>query len=157
MKKLAFLIAVPLAAGIPFAVTSAGAASAASGGAVASSGTVVKTAHTKLGTVLVGPNGHTLYLFELDKGTTSHCSGTCAAGWPPLTTSGSPHASGGASASKLGTTTRSGGVKQVTYNGHPLYYFVGDTAAGQTKGEGLKAFGASWYVLSPSGSKIDKS
>ncbi len=154
MKKLAILIAVPLVAAVSFAVTSAGAASAASGGVVASAGTVVSTAHTKLGAILVGPNGHTLYLFEGDHGSTSHCSGACAGGWPPLTTSGSPRAAGGAKASKLGTTTRAGGVKQVTYDGHPLYYFVEDTKAGQTSGEGVTAFGAAWYVLSSSGAKI---
>lgn len=151
MHKLAILVAVPLA------VAATGGAAAAGPAAHVSAGTVVSTAHTKLGTVLVGPNGRTLYLFEKDTGTTSHCTGACAAGWPPLTTAGSPRAAGGGKASKLGTTTRAGGVKQVTYNGHPLYYFVGDTRAGTTTGEGLKAFGASWYVLAPSGSKIDNS
>jgi predicted lipoprotein with Yx(FWY)xxD motif len=58
--------------------------------------------------------------------------------------------------SKLGTTKRKNGKKQVTYNGHPLYYYSGDNKAGQANGEGLDAFGAEWYVLSKSGNKVDK-
>ena len=64
-------------------------------------------------------------------------------------------AGGAVSASKLGTTTRSDGTKQITYNGHPLYFFVKDGDAGDAYGEGVKAFGADWYVLAPSGNKID--
>jgi predicted lipoprotein with Yx(FWY)xxD motif len=119
--------------------------------------TTVSARHTSLGTVLVGPNGRTLYLFEKDKGGKSSCSGACASVWPPLTTSGTPKASGGVRSSLLGTTKRAGGVKQVTYKGHPLYYYVTDTKSGQTTGEGVKSFGAEWYVLATSGNKIDES
>jgi predicted lipoprotein with Yx(FWY)xxD motif len=115
----------------------------------------VNTRHGKLGTFLVGPNGRTLYLFEKDKTSKSTCSGQCAQFWPPLLTSGKPKASGRAKGSLLGTTRRSDGRTQVTYKGHPVYFFAQDTKAGQTNGEGLKAFGAKWYVLAPSGKKID--
>jgi len=109
-----------------------------------------------LGRILVDAKGRTLYLFEKDKGTTSSCYGACASGWPPYTTTGAPQAGSGAAASLLGTTTRTDGTTQVTYKGHPLYYFVGDTKPGEVIGEGVNAFGAKWYVLAPSGNKIDK-
>jgi predicted lipoprotein with Yx(FWY)xxD motif len=118
---------------------------------------VVKRAG-KLGTVLAaGPKKMTVYLFEADKGATSACSGACASAWPPVTTSGTPMAGHGALASDLGTTKRSEGTMQVTYKGHPLYYFVKDKDSGDAYGEGVKAFGAEWYALSAKGSKVDNS
>jgi predicted lipoprotein with Yx(FWY)xxD motif len=123
-----------------------------------SSGMVITSKHDKLGTVLAaGPKKLTVYLFEADKGAASACSGACAAAWPPVTTSGSPQSSASAVAADLGTITRSDGSKQVTYKGHPLYYFIKDKDAGDAYGQGAKAFGASWYVLAPSGNKIDPS
>ncbi len=107
------------------------------------------------GKALVDSQGRTLYLFEADKGSTSMCSGACAAAWPPVTVSGAPQAGSGVSQSMLGTITRSDGTMQLTYNHHPLYYFAGDASAGQDKGQGSKAFGAGWYVVSASGAKID--
>ena len=104
---------------------------------------------------LVDEDGKTLYLWEADKSGTSTCTGPCAAAWPPVTTSGAPQAGSGVNQSLLGTVKRDDGTEQVTYNGHPLYYFVGDTAAGMAKGQGSKAFGAGWYVLNAKGSKID--
>jgi predicted lipoprotein with Yx(FWY)xxD motif len=118
---------------------------------------MVKTAHSSLGTILVGPNGKTLYLFELDKQGKSNCSGACASIWPPLTTTGKPGASGGAMAADLGTVTRSDGTKQVTYKGHPLYYYAADNSPGKTTGQGLNQFGAKWWVVAPSGAAITKS
>ena len=109
------------------------------------------------GMFLVDGKGRSLYLFEADKSTTSTCSGACAAAWPPVTASGMPMAGSGVSQSLLGTTKRADGTEQVTYNGHPLYYFAADTGAGMTKGQGAKAFGAGWYVLNAKGSKIDTS
>jgi predicted lipoprotein with Yx(FWY)xxD motif len=126
--------------------------SAPSGG-----GTVmVKLSKTKLGRILTDGKGRTLYLFEKDKGPKSSCFGACASGWPPLVATGKPTLASGLAAAKLGMTARTGGAKQVTYGGHPLYYFVGDKAPGQTTGEGLKAFGAEWYVLSASGKKVEE-
>jgi predicted lipoprotein with Yx(FWY)xxD motif len=116
----------------------------------------VMTHASSLGKVLVDGKGRTLYLFEKDKNGRSSCSGECASFWPPLLTSGKAAAGAGVKASLLGTTRRSNGTMQVTYAGHPLYRFALDTKAGQTKGEGLKKFGAEWYVVAPSGKKIDK-
>ena len=107
------------------------------------------------GKFLADGQGHALYLFEADKGTTSTCTGACAAAWPPVTASAMPMAGGGVSQSLLGTTKRADGTEQVTYNGHPLYYFAADTGAGMVKGQGSKEFGAGWYVLNAKGSKID--
>jgi predicted lipoprotein with Yx(FWY)xxD motif len=130
--------------------------SSSSSSAPATSGTaMVKAATTKLGTILIGPNGHALYLFEKDKGKQSTCTGACASAWPPLTTQGSPQAAGSLKASLLSTTKRSDGTTQVVYAGHPLYYYSGDQSSGQTGGEGAKAFGAEWYVLAPSGRKVE--
>ena len=109
------------------------------------------------GKFLVDGKGRSLYLFEADKSTTSTCTGACAAAWPPVTASAMPMAGGGVSQSLLGTTKRADGTEQVTYNGHPLYYFAADTGAGMVKGQGSKQFGAGWYVLNAKGSKIDTS
>jgi len=105
---------------------------------------------------LVGGDGRALYLFEGDMGSTSTCKGECAVDWPPLTASGMPTAGSGVDQSLLGTTKRADGTTQVTYNGHPLYYYEGDKGPGMALGQGLKAFGADWYVLNAKGSKIDE-
>lgn len=119
-------------------------------------GPVVSTAKTGLGRILVDSRGRTLYLFGKDRNGKSACSGQCAGFWPPLIASGKPRAAGGAKASLIGMTKRADGRMQATYNHHPLYMFAKDKKAGQTNGEGLSAFGAKWYVVSPAGSKIDK-
>jgi predicted lipoprotein with Yx(FWY)xxD motif len=122
------------------------------------SGVAITTKHDKLGTVLAaGPKKMTVYLFEADKGESSACSGACAAAWPPVTTSAAPTSTGVAKSADLGTIARADGTEQVTYKGHPLYYFARDGDAGDAYGQGSKAFGAGWYVLSPSGKKIDNS
>jgi predicted lipoprotein with Yx(FWY)xxD motif len=108
---------------------------------------------TKLGRILVDSRGRTLYLFAKDTGSKSTCSGACAAGWPPLVTTGRAHAGAGVPARKLGTTRRANGSRQVTYAGHPLYRFAGDTKAGQTNGQGQSAFGARWYAVRASGAR----
>jgi predicted lipoprotein with Yx(FWY)xxD motif len=117
----------------------------------------VKTRSNTLGTIIVDGKSHTLYLFEKDKNGKSKCSGACATNWPPLLTKGKAKASGSVKASKLGTTKRSDGTTQVTYGGHPLYTFIADKGKpGSTKGEGLDAFGAEWYVVGTNGKKIEK-
>ena len=108
-----------------------------------------------LGDILVGPNGHTLYVFLKDTGPKSSCSGACASDWPPLTTTGKLTTAGGVSTSALKTERRSDGTMQVTFDGHPLYYYAGDQKPGATAGQGLNQFGAKWYVLAPTGNKID--
>jgi predicted lipoprotein with Yx(FWY)xxD motif len=114
-------------------------------------------ASTSLGNVLVDSQGRTIYLFQKDSGTRSACSGGCAAAWPPVRTSGKPTIGSGLTASKVGTTPRSDGKPQVTYNGHPLYLFANDQSAGDTNGQGVNAFGAAWYVMSPAGNAITTS
>jgi predicted lipoprotein with Yx(FWY)xxD motif len=113
----------------------------------------VGVSKSSLGSILVNSNGRTLYLFKADSATTSACSGACASAWPPLLVTGKPTAGTGLTASKLGTITRSGGNQQVTYNGHPLYTFVKDQKLGDVNGQGVTAFGASWFALSPSGNQ----
>jgi predicted lipoprotein with Yx(FWY)xxD motif len=121
-----------------------------------STGAVVAVATSPLGQLLVDSAGRTLYLFEADTNGSSTCDGPCAQAWPPLLTTGAPTAGTGANAANLGTTTRKDGTTEVTFGGHPLYYYAGDTKAGDTTGQGLNQFGAKWYVLAPSGDKIDK-
>jgi predicted lipoprotein with Yx(FWY)xxD motif len=99
--------------------------------------------------------GRALYLFTADKSSTSTCTGACASAWPPVTASAMPMAGDGVSQSLLGTTKRADGTEQLTYNGHPLYYFSADTGSGMAKGQGVKAFGSDWYVVNAKGSKID--
>jgi predicted lipoprotein with Yx(FWY)xxD motif len=135
--------------------TGYGAPSPSAAGSDGSGGASIALASSTLGKILVDGKGQTLYLFQADKGTASTCNGACASAWPPLTTTGKPIAGPGASAAKLGTTKRSDGRTEVTYNGHPLYTFVGDSAPGQTSGQGNQAFGAEWDVLSGAGNKIE--
>jgi predicted lipoprotein with Yx(FWY)xxD motif len=114
----------------------------------------VTAASTKLGMVLVDGSGRTLYLFEKDQPDQSACSGACAAAWPVDHSGGTPKAGSGVKASLLGTIKRSDNTTQVTYNHHPLYYYSGDSQAGQQNGQGLNAFGATWFVVAPAGSKV---
>jgi predicted lipoprotein with Yx(FWY)xxD motif len=114
------------------------------------------TESSKLGTLLTDGAKRTVYLFEKDARGRSACAGACASIWPPLTVGGSkPVAGNGVSAQLLGTTTRPGGGRQVTYAGHPLYYYAADQHPGDTSGQGLDQFGAEWYVLAPKGTAID--
>ena len=108
-----------------------------------------------LGHYVTDSRGFTLYLFEKDEHGRSACNGTCAKVWAPYVTSGKPSAGHGVSAAKLGTIKRRDGRLQVTYAGHPLYHYDDDHKAGQTEGQGASAFGAKWYVVAPSGKKID--
>jgi predicted lipoprotein with Yx(FWY)xxD motif len=163
---LAVRIAAPLAASALLAAgcsssstaspPAAGGASssAASTGGSATGAAKVETHSGPDGTYLTDASGRTLYLFMADSGGTSNCNGTCAAVWPPLTTTGAPTAGSGASAADLGTITRSDGTKQVTYSGHPLYYFAQDASAGQLTGQGNPGFGAKWWIVSPTGAAI---
>jgi predicted lipoprotein with Yx(FWY)xxD motif len=145
------MVAVMVAAAL--AVVGFFAANAAVGGAARSSGTV-SLRKTSLGMILVAANGHTLYLFGKDRKDKSACSSSCAQFWPPLLSQGKPSAGPGVKASLLGTTKRSNGSLQVTYNKHPLYGFLLDKRAGQTNGQGLSKFGAKWYALTAKGTAI---
>ena len=164
-KPITFIagaIAVPLVAlGVAACGGSGGSgATAASPPQTTASGhsaTVDTATVGSLGTVLVDSQGRTLYLFQKDSGTKSTCFGACASAWPPLRATGKPTAGGGANASMLGTTPRSDGKPQVTYNGHPLYLFAGDQKPGDANGQGTNAFGALWYVVSPAGTQVTAS
>ncbi len=166
---------VPVKLGIPLAsallATACGSAAAASSpsapassapaaGSPASApatGTVITTHAGSAGAFLTDGSGHTVYLWAKDGMNMSDCSGACAAAWPPVPATGKLTATGGVKASDLGTITRSDGTKQVTYDGHPLYYFVGDSAAGQTNGQASDNFGAKWWLVASSGAKITAS
>jgi predicted lipoprotein with Yx(FWY)xxD motif len=160
MRNLKLLTIAPLAAVVLIAGCggSGGYGAAGNSGAApskaASSATSVALASSKLGKILVDSQGRTLYLFAADKGTTSTCYGACASLWPPLTVTGTPKAGTGITASLLGTTRRTDGTTEVTYAGHPLYYYAPDTAAGDVTGQNLSQFGAKWYVLAATGTKI---
>jgi predicted lipoprotein with Yx(FWY)xxD motif len=135
-------------------VLAAVAASVALAGTARNAAAKVDVARSPLGRILVDSKGITLYDFPPDKGTTSVCYGACAALWPPLLTTGKPLAGTGVRASLLGTTRRKDGKLEVTYNGHPLYYFVSDRKPGQTTGQGVNQFGSPWWVISPAGKEI---
>jgi len=141
------------ACGSAAASTSAPASSAAAAGS-STTGTVITTQAGSAGAFLTTASGRTVYLWAKDGMNMSDCSGACASAWPPVPATGTLTAAGSAKASDLGTITRSDGTKQVTYDGHPLYYFVGDSAAGQTNGQGSDNFGAKWWLVAPSGAQI---
>jgi predicted lipoprotein with Yx(FWY)xxD motif len=122
-----------------------------------SSATVGVSDNSSLGKILVDSQGRTVYLFKKDTGSMSTCSGACATEWPPVTSTSKPTAGTGATVSMLGTTKRSDGSTEVTYNGHPLYRYAGDTSTGDTNGQGLDFFGGKWYVISPSGGAVTTS
>jgi predicted lipoprotein with Yx(FWY)xxD motif len=145
---------IPLVALTVAACGGGGAATAASPPKTSSGASAtVGVANGSLGSILVNSTGRTLYLFKADVGATSACSGACATAWPPLLAAGKPTAGTGLTASKLGTITRSGGNRQVTYNGHPLYLFIKDHKPGDVNGQGVTAFGAAWFALTPSGNQ----
>jgi predicted lipoprotein with Yx(FWY)xxD motif len=116
--------------------------------------TISVATNAKLGQILVDASGKTVYLFVADTGTSSTCYTSCATIWPPVLTTGAPQAGTGAQSSLLGTTARTDGTTEVTYAGHPLYYFVQDKAAGDAKGQGINGFGGLWWVMSPSGAAM---
>jgi predicted lipoprotein with Yx(FWY)xxD motif len=129
------------------------------GGAIPSSNggpATLKMTSGKAGSFLVDSRGHTLYLFEKDEGGESYCNGACAAVWPPLETSSTPSAAGGIDSGAVGTIKRDDGDMQVTYHGHPLYYYAADASKpGKTSGEGVEQFGAEWYVVGASGKPVE--
>jgi predicted lipoprotein with Yx(FWY)xxD motif len=141
------------------AASSSTGASASSGpststGAVGTGSVALTTRGGTLGSHLTDTAGRTLYLFDKDTGPTSTCYGQCAAFWPPLLTGNPPTAGTGTRTALLGTTKRTDGGRQVTYAGHPLYYFAQDRAAGDIRGQGLNVNGGLWWGVAPSGASI---
>jgi len=161
-------LAVPVVAAVAVAVAGCGsyasggrarlyqppASSAPAAGVSAAGGSALTLRHTALGTILTTGKGFTVYAFEADKGIMSACTGACAAAWPPVTAGSGTTAAGGAAMSLIAETTRPGGVHQLTYAGHPLYTYAGDTSPGATSGQGSEAFGARWDVLTPGGQEV---
>ncbi len=130
---------------------------AAAGTASAATGRVIKTGKVSpYGSILQDSRGRSIYLFTKERSSTSRCYGECAKEWPPVLTKGEPRARGGARQSKLGTTRRRSGKTQVTYNGHPLYYYVDETRANQVLCQGVFEFGGLWYVMNARGHAIKK-
>jgi predicted lipoprotein with Yx(FWY)xxD motif len=149
-----------LAAGCGNGSGSGGYGSGGSGGTTSPVGSgpsgvaTVAAASTRLGMVLVDGSGRTLYLFEKDQPNRSACAGACVAAWPVDQSSGTPKVGSGVKASLLGTIKRGDGATQVTYNQHPLYYYAGDSQPGQHNGQGVNAFGATWFVVAPAGAAV---
>src|SRR3954454_8673722 len=164
MKRLALVIAVLAIAAIVLIAASGGGNKSKStagpyGGVApvqsAAASSAIDVRNGPLGEMLVDGHGRTLYLFEADKPNMSNCSSACLSLWPPLDASARPQAKGGVVASKIGLIPGAGGKDEVTYNGHPLYYYAPDQKPGDTLGQGLNQFGAKWYVLATTGNKID--
>lgn len=162
---VAVKLGVPLAAALLAAAcgSTSSTSSSTSGGGGYGSGTgassaagaaVITTKSGSAGSFLTDGSGRAVYLWVKDSMNKSECSGACASAWPPVTANGSVTASGDAKASDLGTITRSDGSKQVTYGGHPLYYYAGDSGPGQVNGQGNNGFGAKWWLVGPSGAQI---
>jgi predicted lipoprotein with Yx(FWY)xxD motif len=155
-------LGVPVAAGLLAAACGSAAGSTTGGstaaGTPASSGsataTVIESHAGSAGAFLTNSSGRAVYLWAADSMNKSMCSGACAGAWPPVTANAHVTAANGAKAADLGTITRSDGTKQVTYLGHPLYYFAGDSGPGQTNGQGSNSFGAKWWLVAPAGTKI---
>lgn len=145
MKRTKLTILVTLVAAGALVATAAVAASNTSSS--------ISLRTTKVGTVLVAANGRTVYLFTADKDKKSACYGQCASYWPPFIAR-KPTAGAGLKASLLGTTKRRGGKLQVTYGGHPLYFFAEDKKAGDVNGQGFVHFGGAWWVVSATGTKL---
>jgi predicted lipoprotein with Yx(FWY)xxD motif len=164
LRRTTFRISGAIAvAGVALAVAACGSSSSSSGGgngaassSASAGGTSVATASGADGKYLVGSSGRALYLWEADPSGKSVCAGACAKFWPPLLAKSTPTAAGGVTAAQLGTITRSNGSKQVTYDGHPLYYFALDKSKGSTVGQGNNGFGAKWWLVAPSGAAITK-
>jgi predicted lipoprotein with Yx(FWY)xxD motif len=114
-------------------------------------GDAVSAQSTSLGTILVDGNGRTVYVFANDHSNMSNCTGACAADWPPVPAPTQLPASLPGVMGALGMTARSDGGHQLTVAGHPVYTFSGDSAPGQTNGQGVNLNGGVWTVVSPSG------
>jgi predicted lipoprotein with Yx(FWY)xxD motif len=117
-------------------------------------GKTIKVMRTRYGRILVDGRGRAAYLFTREQGTTPRCYGECAKAWPPVYTSGRPRAGDGAHPSLLGRATRRGGRRQVTYDGHPLYYYVHDDEPGEVLCQDVAEFGGTWLVVRPSGRPV---
>lgn len=151
-RTKAALLAAPICAAM--LVAGCGGSSSSSTSVAPAGAVTIKTVTSRDGTYLTDRAGRALYMWLGDDAGKSNCSSGCAIAWPPVVTGGAPRASGGARAASLGTISRSDGPKQVTYKGHPLYYFEVDSGPGTTKGQGSTSFGNRWWLVAPSGAAI---
>lgn len=119
----------------------------------AGAGATIKTADSQYGSVLFGGDDQAIYYFDKESGSKSECYGACAEAWPPVLTEGDPQAGGGAQAGLLGTTQRDDGTTQVTYDGHPLYYYV-DDPKGEVDCHNVNEFGGLWLAVQPNGEAV---
>jgi predicted lipoprotein with Yx(FWY)xxD motif len=146
------IVAVVVAAALAAIVATSGGKTKAQ--SPVAGGSAVSLKQTSVGKVLVDANGRTLYLFAGDRPNVGTVSAAGLAIWPPFSAVALPRATGGVVAAQLGTAAGTSGATQITYNGHPLYYYVRDHKPGQVLGQALNQFGARWYVLSEAGAAI---
>ena len=116
-------------------------------------GTVITVRNSSYGQILADGADRTIYLFTRDGSTTSTCYGACASAWPPVLSNGTPRPAPGLTR-HLGTTRRRDGHLQVTYNGHPLYYYVGDVQRGEILCQNVEEYGGTWLVVSRGGGAV---
>jgi predicted lipoprotein with Yx(FWY)xxD motif len=119
----------------------------------ASTGTEIKLGDSQFGQILFDADDQAIYLFDKEAGPTSECYGDCAVAWPPVLTKGGPQAGDGVKRGLLGTTKRDDGTTQVTYNGHPLYYYAHE-GPGEVTCHNVDEFGGLWLVVDPAGDAV---
>ncbi|MBC7943137.1 hypothetical protein H7X68_01410 [Candidatus Saccharibacteria bacterium] len=117
-------------------------------------GTIITSGDSEFGSILFDDRGQAVYIWELEESTTTECYGDCAKAWPPVLTDGAPRTAGSVSNELLGTTERTDGTIQVTYNGHPLYYYAHEEA-GEVKCHNVSTHGGLWWVIKPSGVRVE--
>jgi predicted lipoprotein with Yx(FWY)xxD motif len=154
-------VAGPLVVGAVTLTAACGSSQASGPGATepstqpSATGALLSSASTRIGTVLVDGRGRTVYEFANDRASTSTCTGACASDWPPVVAPTSLPSSLPGVSGQLGTTTRDDGSRQLTVAGHPVYAFAGDTAPGQTNGQGIRLNGGLWTAVTPSGGAVE--
>jgi len=115
-------------------------------------GTVITSGDSAFGTMLFDEGNQAIYIWEVERSATPQCYGDCARAWPPVLTDGEPVAAGQVQAGLLGTSPRDDGTTQVTYNGHPLYYYV-DEGPGEVRCHNVATHGGLWWVIQPDGNR----
>lgn len=118
------------------------------------SGITITSGDSEFGSILFDGNNQAIYIWELEESSTAECYDDCAEAWPPVLTEGKPVASGEIKSELLGTTKRTDGTTQVTYNGHPLYYYAHEDP-GEVKCHNIVTHGGLWWVIHPSGVRAD--
>lgn len=148
--------AAPPRSHVPSSTPSLTAPASPSAEATASTPVTIKLADSRYGRIIVDGSGRALYLFDADKGPTSTCYTACGAAWPPFIVAQAPTTGPDLAQALTSTTVRNDGSRQVTYNGHPLYYYIGDPGPGQVNCQAVVEFGGGWYVVDGQGNKISR-